>query len=468
MAWNINRYAPTLLLTLAAAAGIAGAQTPPPAVTPPAAAAQQPAASAVADFVDEMTLAVADVDVSAVDVDALTEWFQALLKGAGMPQKELDESARNLAGGAGPLKQWFGRFTAAGGRRVYVVAMLNQQAPVYLVVPVGAGGDAAKLTAALSAGDGGLPKELVGTNVVERVGDALLWGPPPALALAKETRANAKRQARPDLAAALSAGGNAPVRLAFAPPEHMKGLLSISQPRLPAELGGGATAPVVNAFKSLSWAADLPTAASKSAAVRVTIQARDPDGAQKLKALVDAVFASAKKDPGFNEIPDGDRVLAMMTPQVAGDQLTLAMDQPKLETYAKLAVPSLIAARGQAARVRSASNLKNLALATHMYANDKAGNLPAKFPDDLLPYLAGANVAELLANPTQPGRAPGYAFVRPAGVAKMADVKEPAAAVMLYEAHEAWPAGGVNVAFYDGHVELVKDEGAFKKMLGGN
>jgi prepilin-type processing-associated H-X9-DG protein len=49
-------------------------------------------------------------------------------------------------------------------------------------------------------------------------------------------------------------------------------------------------------------------------------------------------------------------------------------------------------------------------------------------------------------------------------MAKLFDVKHPAASVLIYENHTTWD-DGINVAFADGHVEWVTTEKDFKQML---
>src|SRR5438270_5122863 len=111
----------------------------------------------------------------------------------------------------------------------------------------------------------------------------------------------------------------------------------------------------------------------------------------------------------------------------------------------------------------SANHLRHLALAAIQYSEDHKGQLPAKFPDDLKPYLEGGFDA-LQSNPRHPDRRPGYVYVRPAET--IARIPDAPRAVLFYEAHDPndW-AEGINVAYADGHVELVKDRQAFEQSL---
>jgi hypothetical protein len=472
----LPRHTPrTLLLLASVAAGTVGLSAPGVARGQPAAPAAAPAAVAplpVAAYLDETALAVVEIDLSRVDVDAAVAWATALLKRGGLPKEELDKAVGGMAGPAGHLKKGLAAVAEAGGRRVYLVGMMNQQAPFVLVLPPADGIDPAKL-AGLFAGGTTLPKEMTEGTKAEVVGGAVVWGPPGAVAAVKDVHANADRAARPDIGAALAAAGDAAVRVAFAPPEHVKGLLSITQPNLPPEIGGGPTGAVVNAFKYLSLAVDLPKGdaaklgAVPTAAVRLTVQARDAAGAQKLKGVVDAAMKSLRADQGFRrDVPNGEKLLAVVTPAVAGDKLTITLDQPAIESGVTLGMPALFAAREQAQRLQSMSNVRQLLIGVIMYSNENKGRLPENFPGDLAPYLGGEpNMAAVVRNPAQPGRSPAYVYVRPAGAAKITDVKNAAGTVLVYEAYGAWPAKGIVVGFVDGHAELVADEAQFKKLL---
>src|SRR3954471_21228573 len=91
-------------------------------ITAPTMAAEAPPAAGalpVEKFVDETAVLVADVDLMAVDLDALRVWGVALLKTGGMDPKELDEIDKTLQGGLGKATQWLGDFRKAGGKRAY-------------------------------------------------------------------------------------------------------------------------------------------------------------------------------------------------------------------------------------------------------------------------------------------------------------------------------------------------------------
>ena len=67
----------------------------------------------------------------------------------------------------------------------------------------------------------------------------------------------------------------------------------------------------------------------------------------------------------------------------------------------------------------------------------------------------------MLTNPRDRQRKPAYVYLKPLTEFARAGRDH----VVVYEAHEAWPAGGINVGFADGHVELIADQAQFKRLL---
>src|SRR5206468_341029 len=95
--------------------GAAHGQAAPPAL--PGAAAVLPAAQ----FVDETTFAVADVNIAAVDLDACRNWLIALMKQGGLPANDQAELEKGSGEGVAHLKQWQSGFVKAGGTHMFIV-----------------------------------------------------------------------------------------------------------------------------------------------------------------------------------------------------------------------------------------------------------------------------------------------------------------------------------------------------------
>ncbi|MCY2955363.1 MAG: DUF1579 family protein [Planctomycetota bacterium] len=113
-----------------------------------------------------------------------------------------------------------------------------------------------------------------------------------------------------------------------------------------------------------------------------------------------------------------------------------------------------------AAVQQSQNNVKQLFIGVMMYANDHRGALPDTIEQLIGTYLKDDKV---LRNPRQPDREKGYVWAKPAQ--KINQVRAPNQVIVLYEAYDKWPGGGLVVGFMDGHVETVRDEEAFKQKL---
>jgi prepilin-type processing-associated H-X9-DG protein len=454
--WNRWLLAVSLMLS---GSTIVRAQAAPPAV--PGVVAALP----VAQFVDETTFLVADINIAAVDLDACRNWLIALTKKGELPAQFQADLERDSAGGIGIVKDWQTKFTKAGGTHVFIIVSGTQDQSVIFAFPLAAGADMAALKQVLSK-EGGLPAGMFGGGASDTVGNVLIMGPPKTLKQAKETAANPQRTPRPDLAAAFAAGGAATHRLAFSLPEQFKGALIIQQPKLPEELGGGATAPVINAFKYATLTLTTPTAASPKIDLQMVVQARDAAGAQKLKEIADTGAKLLRQAIAREGMPIPPELIDQITPQVAGDKLKTEITQGKVEGAAKPLVASITKARERAKRTQSMSNMRQILMANMMYANENKGALPAKVPDDVSKYLfagPGGDAQKMIFTNPANGRFPGYVYLKPADTLQA--VKNPSTTVMLYEAYDAWPQGGIGVGFADGHVETVADEASFKKML---
>ncbi|MBN2129853.1 MAG: DUF1559 domain-containing protein [Sedimentisphaerales bacterium] len=118
-------------------------------------------------------------------------------------------------------------------------------------------------------------------------------------------------------------------------------------------------------------------------------------------------------------------------------------------------MPALDRARNQARRVASMSNLKQIGVALHMWAEDNDG----RFPDELAklePYVSGASVWE---SPRKPKDFSGPSYLHLGGQTRAMNYRN----ILVYENPE-FCSDGVNAVFLDGHVEFLKPE-EFRQKL---
>ena len=122
------------------------------------------------------------------------------------------------------------------------------------------------------------------------------------------------------------------------------------------------------------------------------------------------------------------------------------LDEPRLQELVGVASNSLVGARRQAMRIRSASNVRQLGLVCHVWANEHKG----EWPDDLASALKGQDVpAQVAENPSKPKT--GYTYIKPPK-----DAKGTTTRIVIYESET--DGDGRNVGFMDGHVQWMTEK----------
>ena len=113
---------------------------------------------------------------------------------------------------------------------------------------------------------------------------------------------------------------------------------------------------------------------------------------------------------------------------------------------AAITMPALSRARGQATNAVSMSNLKQIALALMMYADDHDG----RFPDDLQAARSYFGSSKVLESPRKPKGFEGESYIYINGQSLQID--SPATQILVYENPE-FCDDKISAAFMDGHVE---------------
>lgn len=310
-----------------------------------------PAATArlIAPFVGEQAFAVVRVDLAAVDID---EWASRLTKWTGMTGKELNEPRMRLRDMQGQLRK-------AGAREIYVVLSLaDLPGGVPILVPTGPGTNAAAIVAAF---------EFLSPPASMEANGIVAVGPNSAIDRLKSL----KPSPRPDLATALAAVPNTIVQAVLVPGPDQRRVVEEMLPKLPAELGGG---PGSILSRGVRWAA-FGIEAPPKAALRLIIQSSDPAAAQALEGVIGKAVEFAAK-AGVEMELDLKPLIPVLKPKISGDQLTLSVREDD-SAVAALVVGMANKARASASRMASMSNLKQLALAMHMYADTYRSTFPA-------------------------------------------------------------------------------------------
>jgi prepilin-type processing-associated H-X9-DG protein len=127
-----------------------------------------------------------------------------------------------------------------------------------------------------------------------------------------------------------------------------------------------------------------------------------------------------------------------------------------------LAVPATINARRQAMRVQCASQLRQMAMGAFMYANGNRGFLP---PDMDTVTTSGIPPAlftcpACAGDPTKPVASTGafgnYNYVYLGNGRKITTMRSPQSVPLIYELPTNHTDPGINVAYADGHVEMLR------------
>ncbi len=223
------------------------------------------------------------------------------------------------------------------------------------------------------------------------------------------------------------------------------------------------------------------------------------DGVSPLLAAVTVFFMDAQGKSGYQFAvagpdPAGPHAVLVraLPPGVATDKAFLlkivtAPDvksgAPRLEmlpSYQKTSARDFAAMREHARGLASLSNLRQIGLALIMYAQSNGGRLPDAdgWVDAILPQWddvkdKGFHAEALFRDPTAPESEPwNYAFNRALSGVRLADIKDPAATVLVFESvagvknaadmGQSLPrpgrhSGGDYFVFADGHAKWLPD-----------
>jgi HPt (histidine-containing phosphotransfer) domain-containing protein len=390
-----------------------------------------------ASLLNEDVVAISVLDATKLSPQALGEMMQIMTGDPELAKEPSDE-----------YRAWHEAFVKHGGERVAAVMTLpagqpQPPEPVLLFkLKPGADRDAAKawLTRYYRQG----------MTVADYEGDWLQAHGQRGRALPPGTPVDEARQAL--FTAAMGKKGDAPLWSALVPNQAMRDMAAQFQPMMPPELGA-----LVNQLANAQWASLSATAGNAPTASAVAHHADEAAATATKDALAAAAqFAKAtaaqmKQDPRNADTWAGMMVLAGLTdqiqPQVQGADVVIALDTAKIRTLATTLAPAMRQARQAARQTQSMSNLRQIGIAIHMYAQDNGNAFPKSF-DDLAKYLGGG-ADQVLKNPAT-GEKPGYILEPPAD--KLTDVKNASTTAMAREAKggKADPNGAV--LYVDGHV----------------
>ncbi len=306
-------------------------------------------AAVVAPFVNESTSLVARLEIS-VDAGQAAALF-------GKPWITPEQAAQLGQQFAG-LRQ---PFEALGVKEVFLFAsptdLWSKDAPLqafFVVVPVAEEAKADAVRQLLHGLSG---------NAAEVRGKVVVAGAQVVLDRLKKTPA----AARPDLQSAWQATGGGQLQIVVLPPPGFAKIASETLTEPDPKLGF-APGPVV--ARAVKWAAlglELPP---KSFAGRFVIQSADEQAAEQFEKLLARGLEEAERSDGFAlQFPSFLGRAKVALPKRAGSQLITRIDAEhvKPEAFLELFQVPTALAREKNFFVKSVNNLKQLALAMHVY-----------------------------------------------------------------------------------------------------
>jgi hypothetical protein len=317
-------------------------------------------AEAFAPFFDEQTLLVAHVDVSRLPGG--TPIMHRLLTNLKWDEARSKQLETNV-------QIWKDEFKKDGGKDIFVLAKLaDLRRPLAIVVPVEDTGKD-KVIAELFS------KLWQDSEVkTQRAGKQLLIGSRDMI----EALKNSHAIERPQLAAALTAVGDAPIQAVFLPSKEQRRVIEEMMPKLPKELGGLSSKRISDGVQWLAVSAVL----EPKVTVKVVIQSSDANSASGIQSLIGMGMLVLGNMPMADDKPLSDhlgadfaRIRKALTPEVQNDRLVLQLNDELLFDFgAKLAMRI----QEQEEKIQHVNSLKQAVLAMHNYSDTHGSVLPGR------------------------------------------------------------------------------------------
>jgi hypothetical protein len=320
-------------------------------------------AKQIEPFLTSDTAVVAHLDATRIEAAPL---FETVRQWTGQPK---EESARHEQVFASQLKS----FREAGGKEVFFLIEptdLPFQGPL-LAIPIAAESDAkiAELFKPL-----GLTTARQGTMLLAGKEDQVLRRP----------GADAPKT---NLGEALEAAGDGVLQIAILPSDDHRRVAEELYPKLPEEIGGGETKQLTRSVEWLAVGIDPPPKLKLTA----TIGAASPEAAAKVNEIARRTFSALAQVPELKRsVPQLAELLKAAAPKVDGSRLTIILNGDRREgpTLQSVLQPALLQSRRAAMRSQSVNNLKQIALAMHMYVDPHKTFPPAYLAKDGKPLLS--------------------------------------------------------------------------------
>jgi hypothetical protein len=325
----------------------------------PLATAQEkfdPAARAkvVAPLIDDQTVAVLHVDLARMPVDALfakaLEILPELEYGLAGPRKDIGRSLKELE--------------SVVGKELYVVLSMADVGLSAPTVPLIA------MPLKPDADEKAIAKVFEYPNVAKkRVGNFLVIAAPETM----KRLEGLKPEPRPELAAAFEAAGDTGAQVLLFVPAYARRAVEELMPDLPKEIGGGPSTLVTRGIRWIAIGADVAPQLSG----RLVIQSQDAQAAQALRdRWVEILKLAGQHKEVRQVVPQFDKLAALLTPKLAGDRMSIALDTQAVGKVLHALEGPIAAAREDYQRRHAMNRLKHIGLAMLNYEHEHKGFPP--------------------------------------------------------------------------------------------
>lgn len=437
------------------AAGVVTAGVVTAGLTAAAAGATAGPPEVAGRYGDELTMAMAGVDLERVRVGETIEWLAASLLSDPNAGAWLGVEAQAVDGAKLVAEGLRARLRDAGATEAYAFFSFSDlpEFTPFFVVPTPSAAAARGVFEAMpgvamradgmpaNGGDGSplssLRKAIIGDDVVlgpERVIERLTDG-----GSASPLRSGAAERLARIAGSEWPAGAH--VVLLLAPGADTARVIESMLPALPADLGVGPTTDITRGLRSATLA--LTTGAAPSLAVRV--RSDSPDAARAMEGWIDRAFA-AMGDRGEADPPALLGSLRAMAPRAQGAGLERTIPADRMaELFGDFLLPALVESRRTAQNMEASSSARQAALAFHLYLGQHDNRVP-----DSLETLVDSGIIDRAALRPRPGTELRY--LKPKG-----DIKELdwAKTIIIYEEAVGVDLEFVAVGLLDGSAQVL-------------
>lgn len=401
---------------------------------------------ALGPSIDDQTFALAHLDVTRLDLDALVDKALSVVR-AHMGPDSTDLAQADLDNFRSQAGAQLRDLLQAGGKDVFVLFSMYDFPYFSVVVPIPPGADKDRLNQEVQKIAKGFKVGDLATQVSGRV-----------IRVGRKQTIARPRTACPErlkiLNAALQACGDRMAQVVIFPSAEQRRILGEMLPQMPQD---GVSVQWKALSQDLEWAAlglDAPPALSMG----LTVQCAGTEAASRLLTFIKDCYALfGKQAEAQEDFPNLDEFLQRLTPQKEGRCLRLQVDSKTFDSLIKDALaPSLARARAQASRITCMNNLRQIGLGLLMYADDHKDKLPPELTFSIIGKYLGSN-PRILKCPTTRREDP---YVYRGATLTTAD------APWMITVHDKKGnhQGGRNVAFLDAHAEWITEE-RFLKLI---